>query len=988
MVCNDRQLTPAQIEAGFANQRTGVMRAVRPFSGEATPENLVDYLNREVFPALKQGREKLNEIFLQVADNAPSGNPLSYYFSTETGAADPTAGRIRLNQAVQDTATIVRVSQSNGRLIDVAPWLDVMNGGVTVPLGVVTLTDAINPGVFVRFDLNTMTDQGDYWDLGVTPVESSHDNPFVDGGAVVLGFIPGVSGAGSTVSVSALADVTGPTILGLETGVGPPEGLTGGEAGHLIKKPNVISASITASQNDFSPTGLSTADTVNIDAGVTPGNLNLTGIDASVFAELAGTELVVRYIGIGTLTLSAGDASSLSANRFLSVGSFFPVVLDNGQTASLRYCTILGLSGWLILPHSPMLSGSTMGNRIRKANTLTPNLAASTHNWSPSGLVDAHAIYVTLTGSQTLTGIDSTVFQANGNLAVGRELILANTDTTDTLTLSAGDPASLSGNRFANLLSGTVVRISPGGAVLLRREAPETTGTWRCIEFTCLAPAKSVMGNPVATLTESPRPIVSTAARQALMVNSANNAIAWRAFELADLPTQAADSFLGNITTGSAVPVAVPLADVDSTSVIYDATSHTFQRAALTGAITAAQNSNTTAFGSIAADSFIANWQPAPGVPTAVGFADIDSASVVYDSGTGTFRRAALTGAITALIDTNATLFDSGASGAGLTGGGTAILAVGAGTRITVNANDVQLATGAAESFLMNATSGTATADYRAGSSVAGAGLTYTAGGTLAVGAGDGISVNANDVAVNRDTSRHGEVTSSGVGFSKSRRRHYFFEDFDFVLNSSSAATFGESNWTWAGTGDVATFAFLTGEVGHPGIARATTNTTALDGFLLYKGFTPDSGWFAASEIYSFECVARLGSASSVFFEIGVSDDIDGSFSNGAVFLFDTSLDTTVYAYTENGGTPTSTDTGVAPGTGWNVYTIIQESDAIGTFDFYIDDVLEASISTNVPTSADFLNCGVRFLTRTGAAKTLDIDYISFESHDLGLRTS
>lgn len=53
-----------------------------------------------------------------------------------------------------------------------------------------------------------------------------------------------------------------------------------------------------------------------------------------------------------------------------------------------------------------------------------------------------------------------------------------------------------------------------------------------------------------------------------------------------------------------------------------------------------------------------------------------------------------------------------------------------------------------AESFLGNFTASSAPPTARAGSSVAGAGLTYTAGGTLAVGAGTGITVNANDVAV------------------------------------------------------------------------------------------------------------------------------------------------------------------------------------------------------------------------------------------------
>lgn len=88
------------------------------------------------------------------------------------------------------------------------------------------------------------------------------------------------------------------------------------------------------------------------------------------------------------------------------------------------------------------------------------------------------------------------------------------------------------------------------------------------------------------------------------------------------------------------------------------------------------------------------------------------------------------------------------AAGAGLTGGGGSALAVGAGTGIQVNANDVQLAPALAESFVGNFTAGSAAPGARAGSSVAGNGLTYTAGGTLAVGAGTGIAVNANDVAV------------------------------------------------------------------------------------------------------------------------------------------------------------------------------------------------------------------------------------------------
>ena len=214
MAACDPQLSQAEREAGYGQQRTGVVQAVRPFSGPPTIENLIDYVNRELGPAVRANRAKVNEVFKQVADNAPSANPLAYYFSTTTTNADPTTGRMRLNQAVQNTASVVRVSQTNGRQQDVTPWLDVMSGGPTVPLGTLTMVDSINPSRFLRFDLNTMTDQGAYWDLGVTFIESSSASPFVDDEPVVISFIAGVSAAGSTVPVGSLSPVARDTFLG------------------------------------------------------------------------------------------------------------------------------------------------------------------------------------------------------------------------------------------------------------------------------------------------------------------------------------------------------------------------------------------------------------------------------------------------------------------------------------------------------------------------------------------------------------------------------------------------------------------------------------------------------------------------------------------------------------------------------------------------------------------------------------------------------
>lgn len=302
MACPDRQLTQAQLEAGFGNNRTGVPKAVRPFSGEATAEALADYLNREVFPVLTQTRAKLNEVFLQVTDNAPSGNPLGYYFSDVTANADPTAGRVRLDNATQDLATTIRVSQSNARLDDVTPWLDVMRGGATSPLGTVTLFDAVNPGRFIRWDLNTMTDQGAYWDLGVSVIESSHDNPFVDGGGVVVSFIPGVSAAGSTVPIGSLSPVAGETFIGNFT---PAPAAPTARDGSLV-----AGAGLQYTSGGTLSVGSSTSITVNAN------NIEraaLTGFAAAVGNSNATTsaEPIVTY----------SASANMSAERVLTSGT-------------------------------------------------------------------------------------------------------------------------------------------------------------------------------------------------------------------------------------------------------------------------------------------------------------------------------------------------------------------------------------------------------------------------------------------------------------------------------------------------------------------------------------------------------------------------------------------------------------------------------------------------------------------------------------------
>lgn len=331
--CDDRQLTQAQREAAYSQQaRAGVVRAIRPFSGNPTIPNIIDYLNRELVPAVKTQRAKLNDIYRPVVDNAPSGNPLSYYFSENTANGDPTTGFIRFDNATQELATTIRVSETNGRLANAAPWLDVMAGGATTPLGTVTVSDLGDPTRFIRFDLNTMTDQGAYWDLGVTPIESSHDNPFVDGGPVTIGFIPGVASTPVTVPVGSVTPMGAHTVLGNPTNataapteIGMPVGMS------VLARKTTTGDIIELRADEFVPAFFPT-----------PANLVLcasTGGTSLLFKRINTTSIV--DVPSGHILINATNALGPLINRSLTTvaGLGLSAILDPNYNLNVNPST-------------------------------------------------------------------------------------------------------------------------------------------------------------------------------------------------------------------------------------------------------------------------------------------------------------------------------------------------------------------------------------------------------------------------------------------------------------------------------------------------------------------------------------------------------------------------------------------------------------------------------------------------------------------------
>lgn len=180
----------------------------------------------------------------------------------------------------------------------------------------------------------------------------------------------------------------------------------------------------------------------------------------------------------------------------------------------------------------------------------------------------------------------------------------------------------------------------------------------------------------------------------------------------------------------------------------------------------------------------------------------VEEGTVNADSGwTMTVNGTVIIGT-TSLFFTQFTGLGQITAGAGLTKTGNT-LDVGAGNGITVNANDVSLASTVAGDGLTYTTGVlavgagdgiTVSADsVSLASTVAGAGLTYTTG-VLAVGAGDGITVNADTVALASTTAGDGLTYTSGVLAVGAGN--------GISVTADAVAVDATASFTWTGTHD------------------------------------------------------------------------------------------------------------------------------------------------------------------------------------------
>jgi hypothetical protein len=244
---------------------------------------------------------------------------------------------------------------------------------------------------------------------------------------------------------------------------------------------------------------------------------------------------------------------------------------------------------------------------------------------------------------------------------------------------------------------------------------------------------------------------------------------------------------------------------------------------------------------------------------------------------------------------------------------------------------------------------------------------------------------------VPRDPNRDITIAFENIAFRKSRQRHWWFEDFDItmaagfhsaVAGATTAVSAGETNWFIGGVGGTASVEPRPPEANHIGIWRLTSGAVNGNVALLFRGYNEQ----IFNDMRVVEFVVRVPTVTNIGWTSGITDGV-ASNSNAIVFMFDTTaFGTTVRTRTAEAGVPSDSNTEFTlVANTWNVYTIVRGDG--GGIDFYIDDVLEFTHLGNIP---DLETGGVNIVvyTRTSASRSLDIDYCSFESEQLGARTS
>lgn len=113
---------------------------------------------------------------------------IGYTFSTTTTDADPGAGFLRLDQATQNTATVIRADLTDASGSDWTSALDAIDDSTSAIKGFIRLSLASDGSKYLLFSVASVASPSGYRNITVTLVSASSASPFANGDSIGLSF--------------------------------------------------------------------------------------------------------------------------------------------------------------------------------------------------------------------------------------------------------------------------------------------------------------------------------------------------------------------------------------------------------------------------------------------------------------------------------------------------------------------------------------------------------------------------------------------------------------------------------------------------------------------------------------------------------------------------------------------------------------------------------------------------------------------------------
>lgn len=134
--------------------------------------------------------------FTRTGDKGDTGNAgtdaagtIQYTFDTTTTDSDPGAGMLRLSNATQNAATVIRADLADINGADVTSFLDTWDASTNTVKGNLKLSKLGDPTKFITYSLSARAAPSGYRNFTVSVIAYSAANPFTNGDTLVLGFV-------------------------------------------------------------------------------------------------------------------------------------------------------------------------------------------------------------------------------------------------------------------------------------------------------------------------------------------------------------------------------------------------------------------------------------------------------------------------------------------------------------------------------------------------------------------------------------------------------------------------------------------------------------------------------------------------------------------------------------------------------------------------------------------------------------------------------